>query len=245
MSGPGEVASDRGAWVRLLLLVASAALLITDMALIFLWVPTDVVLGVVQRIFYFHVPAALIGFVGFFIVFIASIGYLAKGTREWDRVAHSAAEIGVVFLTVALITGSIWARPVWGTWWTWDPKLTASFVLWVIYVGYLMVRAYAPSRVQAARYSAVVGIIGFVDVPIVYLAAEWWRTLHPSAVAGPLAQADSLERSMYYVFLLSLLAFGVLFTYLLLQRVDQRRDEDTVSQLSMAGARPEAETGRV
>ena len=245
MESPAVPTSDHGTGVRQLLLVASAALLLADLALIFLWVPTDVVLGVVQRIFYFHVPAALIGFIGFFIVFIASIGYLAKGTRGWDRVAHSAAEIGVVFLTVALITGSIWARPVWGTWWTWDPKLTASFVLWVIYVGYLMVRAYSPSRVQAARYSAVVGIIGFVDVPIVYLAAEWWRTLHPSAVAGPLAQADSLERSMSYVFLLSLVTFGVLFAYLLLQRVDQRRDEDIVSALSMAGERPEAETGRV
>ena len=157
-------------WGLLVLLGAAAGLLLADLALIFLWVPTEITMGVVQRIFYFHVPAALVGFIGFFIVFIASIGYLVKRTRGWDRVAQSAAEVGVVFLSVAIVSGAIWAKPVWGTWWTWDPKLTTTFILWVIYLGYLMVRAYTEGKEQGARFAAVVGIIGFIDVPIVYMA---------------------------------------------------------------------------
>ena len=217
-----------------LLLVAAAGLLLADLALIFLWVPTEITMGVVQRIFYFHVPAALVGFIGFFIVFIASIGYLVKRNRQLDRVAQSAAEVGVVFLTVAIIAGAIWAKPVWGTWWTWDPKLTTTFILWVIYLGYLMVRAYAMNRDQGARLAAVVGIIGFIDVPIVYMAAQWWRTLHPNVLAGPLSDSGSLESSMSNVFLFSFITFGVVFAYLMLARVRQRQDEETMDELRRA-----------
>ena len=221
-------------WGLLVLLGAAAGLLLADLALIFLWVPTEITMGVVQRIFYFHVPAALVGFIGFFIVFIASIGYLVKRTRGWDRVAQSAAEVGVVFLSVAIVSGAIWAKPVWGTWWTWDPKLTTTFILWVIYLGYLMVRAYTEGKEQGARFAAVVGIIGFIDVPIVYMAAEWWRTLHPNVVAGPLSESGSLERSMSYLFLFSLVTFGAIFTHLLLARVRQRQDEDAIDELRSA-----------
>ncbi len=221
-------------WGLSVLLVAAAGLLLADMALIFLWVPTEITMGVVQRIFYFHVPAALVGFIGFFVVFIASIGYLVKRTRGWDRVAQSAAEVGVVFLSVAIISGAIWAKPVWGTWWTWDPKLTTTFILWVIYLGYLMVRSYTDGKEQGARFAAVVGIIGFVDVPIVYMAAEWWRTLHPNVLTGPLSESGSLESSMSNLFLFSLVTFAVVFTYLLLTRVRQRQDQDAVDELRSA-----------
>lgn len=230
----GAMTAFREDWGGQLLLVGAACLLLTDLALIFLWVPTEITMGVVQRIFYFHVPSALVGFVGFFVVFIASIGYLAKRTRGWDRVAQSAAEVGVVFLSVAIISGAIWAKPVWGTWWTWDPKLTTTFILWVIYLGYIMVRAYASGREQGARLAAIVGIIGFIDVPIVYTAAEWWRTLHPSLVAGPLSDSGSLERSMSNLFLFSFITFGVVFTYLVLARIRQRNDEDAVDDLRRA-----------
>ena len=223
-----EVGSSLGQDV---LLGLTGATFLANLALIFLYVPTERVMGVVQRIFYFHVPLVWIGFLSFFIVFIASIGYLTKRTERWDRLAHAAAELGLVYLTAAIISGAIWAKPVWGTWWTWDPKLTTTFILWVIYLGYLMVRNLAPSRGQAARYSAIIGIIGFIDVPIVYMASQWWRTLHPELVTGPLADRGGLEPSMRSVLYFSTLAFGMLFYFLLRQRVRQRQAEEELEQL--------------
>ena len=159
--------------------------MVVDLYLIFMWAPTDAILGHVQRIFYFHVPIAWVAFLAFFVVFVSSIVFLWKRSPWWDALAHSAAEIGVVFATLILITGAIWAKPVWGVWWTWEPRLTTSLILWLVYVGYLMVRAYAPSRSQGATYAAVLGIVGFIDVPIVYFAVEWWRAVHPESVVGP------------------------------------------------------------
>ncbi|MCH8940689.1 MAG: pyridoxal-phosphate dependent enzyme [Chloroflexi bacterium] len=148
---------------RLALLLLAAVLMVTDLALIFLWVPTEQVMGVVQRIMYFHVPLAWVGFLAFFVVFCASALYLWKGWRKMDALGHSAAEIGVLFTTLMLVTGATWAKPIWGVWWTWDPRLTTALILWFLYVAYLMLRAYAPTPAQAARYSAAMGIIGFVE----------------------------------------------------------------------------------
>ncbi|MFQ5860676.1 MAG: cytochrome c biogenesis protein, partial [Dehalococcoidia bacterium] len=170
---------------RGVLLVLTGVLMLVNLYLIFLWAPTDAILGEVQRVFYFHVPIAFVSLMAFFVVFLGSVLYLLRGTRRWDILAHSAAEVGVLFTTLTLITGSIWARPIWGVWWTWDPLLTTTLILWLIYVGYLMLRAYAPTLAQGARFSAVLGIVGFVDVPIVYFAANWWRSVHPERVVGP------------------------------------------------------------
>ena len=123
-------------------------------------------------------------FLAFFIVFAGSVLYLIKRDSRWDGMALAAGEVGVMFVSIALITGVIWAKPVWNVWWTWEPRLTTTLVLWLIYVGYLMVRAYAPNQAKAAVYSAVVGIIGFVDVPIVYYSVQWWRSIHPAAGGG-------------------------------------------------------------
>ena len=213
---------------RLALLIAGLTLMLVDLALIFLWVPTEMVMGVVQRIFYFHVPVAWVGFLAFFIVFIGSILYLVTNQRRWDALAHSAAEIGVLFTTLMLITGATWAKPVWGVWWTWEPRLTTSMILWLLYVGYLMLRAYAPTPSQAARYSAVMGIIAFVDVPIVYFAVSWWRNIHPEMVIGPLAESDALEGSMTVTLLFSMVTFTVLFAYMLWERLSLRNTEDAV-----------------
>ncbi len=220
--------SQRSETVRLALLLAGAVLMLVDLALIFLWVPMEQVMGQVQRIFYFHVPVAWVAFLAVFIVFLASILYLWRGQRRWDVLAHSSAEIGVLFTTLMLISGATWAKPVWGVWWTWDPRLTTSLIMWLIYVAYLMVRAYAPTPSQAARYSAVVGIIGFVDVPIVYFAVEWWRNIHPDMVIGPLAETGSLEGSMVVTLLFSMLTFTVLFAYLLWERIGLRNSEDAL-----------------
>lgn len=214
------------ATVRLVLLLAAAVLMVANLALIFLWVPTEEVMGVVQRIMYFHVPLAWVGFLAFFIVFCSSALYLWKGWRRMDALGHSAAEIGVLFTTLMLVTGATWAKPTWGVWWTWDPRLTTALILWFLYVGYLMLRAYAPTPVQAARYSAAMGIIGFVDVPIVYFSVIWWRAVHPAAVVGPAAESGSLDSSMLLTLMFSLLTFMVLFTYMLWERFSLRNASD-------------------
>ena len=220
-----------------ILLVITAVLMLVNLYLIFLVAPTDAVLGDVQRIFYFHVPIAIVSFIAFFVVFVASIGYLVNRKSRWDSVAHAAAEVGVVFVSLALLTGIIWARPVWGVWWTWEPRLTTTLILWLIYVAYLMLRSYAPNKSQGALYAAGLGIIGFVDVPIVYYSVQWWRSIHPSAVVGPLADSGALEPIMQGVLFYSLAVFLLLFLYLLLERTFLRNVEDRLSALRFAQRR--------
>jgi len=207
------------------LFVLSGAMMLVTLYLVFLWVPTEKNLGVSQRIFYFHVPLAWVGFLAFFFVLVGSVGYLWKRTEGWDHLAYSAAEIGVLFTTLMLITGVTWAKPVWGVWWTWDPRLTTSLILWLIYVAYLMLRAYSPRGEQGARYAAILGIAGFIDVPIVYLSIVWWRTVHPQAMVGPAATGE-LDSSMYRVLMVATVTFTLLFAYLLLERMSLRRSEE-------------------
>ena len=181
----------------------------------------DRVQGDAARIVYFHVPIAWCAFLAFFVVFIASIAYLRTSDPKWDRLGRASAEVGVIFTTLALITGAIWGYPIWGTWWTWDPKLTTTLILWFMYLAYLMVRSYAePPR--GARYAAILGIVGFVDVPIVYLSSYWWRTLHPQPVIGPLAEQQP-SSSIVWVLLVSLLAFMVLYAFLVRVRAEVER----------------------
>lgn len=217
--------------LRMSLLGLSALLMFTALAMIFFYVPSDAILGISQRIFYVHVPLALVGFLAFGVVAVCSIGYLWKGSERMDNVAYAAAEIGVLFTSLMLITGMLWAKPAWGVWWSWSPQLTTSLILWFLYVAYLMLRAYAPPGETAARYAAVLGIIGFVDVPIVYMAARWWRDLHPQKVLGPLSEEGALEPSMQLTFLVSLLAFTALFSYLMATRTELRRQEIQIERM--------------
>ena len=212
---------------RNVLLLLSGASMVGALYLIFIWVPTEKNLGISQRIFYFHVSMAWVGFLAFFWVLVGSVGYLWKRSQKMDRLAYSSAEIGVVFTTLMLITGVLWAKPSWGVWWTWDPKLTTSLILWLIYVAYLMLRAYSPRGDQGARFAAVLGIIGFVDVPIIYLSVVWWRTVHPPVVLGPVAEG-SLDPSMRMVLMACTVAFTLLFAYLLMDRQALRRSEEEV-----------------
>jgi heme exporter protein C len=196
------------------------------LAAIFLYAPTEVVQGNVQRIFYLHLPLAWNAYLAFFLVFVGSVGYLWKRNPRWDTLALAAAEVGVVFTTLVLITGSIWARPIWGAWWSWDARLTTTLVLWFIYVGYLMLRSFVPDEQRGARYAAVLGIVGFLDVPIIHQSVTWWRALHPEPVVlapgGP-----AMPAAMFQTLLLSMLAFLVLFVWLLQQRyrLEQTRFE--------------------
>lgn len=219
---------DMASAAKAALLAVSGVMMLADLAVIFLLVPTEQSMGVLFLIFYFHVPLAWVAFLAFFITFCSSIMYLLKGQRRWDALGHSAAELGVLFTTLVLITGSIWAKPANGVWWTWDPRLTTSLILWLMYVGYLMLRAYAPTPSLAARYSAVMGVVAFVDVPIVYFSAIWWQNLiHPVLYLGPAAEG-SMDPRMVRGLMFSLLTFTLLFSYLLWERVSLRRAEDAV-----------------
>ena len=227
----GATSSEPKAKLGTALLLVAAVLIMADLALIFLWVPTEQSMGVLFLIFYFHVPLAWSSFLAFGIVFVASILYLWKRQRRWDALGHSAAEIGVLFTTLVLVTGATWAKPANGVWWTWDPRLTTTLILWLMYVGYLMLRAYAPTPSQAARYSAVMGIIAFIDVPIVYFSAVWWRNIiHPVLYVGPFAEG-SLDQSMVWALMFSILTFTILLAYLLWERVALRNDEDAIQEM--------------
>ena len=220
--------AQRASYVFLLLL---AAMFVANLYLMLIWAPTERVMGDVQRIFYIHVPPLWVAFIAFFLTFGSSIAYLRTRDRSWDNRAFAAAEVGLAFMTVGIIAGAIWGKPVWGTWWTWDAKLTTTFVLWVTYVGYMMVRAYAPVHAQGARWSAVIGILGFINVPIVYMAAVWWRGLHPEQVTGAFASGGGLEPPMRTAFYFSVLTFVLLFAYLLHHRIGVRRTEDEIGSL--------------
>src|SRR5215813_274080 len=186
--------------------------------LVFIYAPNEQMQGIVQKIFYFHVSSSVTAFSAFFFVFVASIMYLWKNAEWWDVVALSAAEIGVVFCTLVLITGPIWGRPIWGTWWSWDPTLTLTLVLWLIYVAYLMLRIdiHDPKR---ARFAAILGIIGFVDVLLIRWSVEKWRTLHPKPVLIQEGGTTGLTSAMLLTFLVCLGAFLLLFFYLLRERI--------------------------
>jgi len=165
------------------------------------------------------------------VVFAGSLMYLIKRNPKWDAIAHASAEVGVVFVTLALITGIIWARPIWNTWWTWEPRLTTTLILWLIYVAYLMVRSYAPTQSKGAVYAAVMGIVGFIDVPIVYYSVVWWRSIHPSPVVGPFAEAGSLDGTMAWILLYSFITFSFFFAYMVMERMELRRTEEEVGRI--------------
>ncbi len=216
---------------RQVLGMIAGILLAVDLYLIFAVAPTDANLGNVQRALYIHVPIAVISLVAFVAVFIGSVMYLRNRNSRWDNMAVAAGEVGFVFVSLALITGVLWAKPVWNVWWTWEPRLTLTLVLWLIYAGYLMVRAFTPNRSRAAVLSAVVGIIGSVDAFIVYFAVQWWRSIHPPQVVGPLAESGSLSGTMNAVLLVSSIAFVFLTVWLVLERMATLGAEDRLGSI--------------
>jgi heme exporter protein C len=180
----------------------------------FLGAPKEATMGDLQRIFYFHVPAAIAGLSGFAVNFVASLMYVIRKNRRWDNLALSAAEVGVMFFTMVLVTGPIWAKPVWFVWWTWSPRLTLSLVLCLLYVAYLLIRNYIEDPERKAMVSAVFGIVAFIDVPLVWFSIRWWRDLHPS----PMLETGGLSPAMRPAFFVCMAAFLVLLVYLLRRR---------------------------
>src|SRR5438874_11386663 len=198
--------------------------------MIFRYAPPDAIKGESQRIFYFHVPMAWLGMLGFVIVAITGIGYLVKKDERWDWAARASAELGAFFITLALITGSIWGRTIWGTWWTWDARLTTTLVLWFIYIGYLMLRSYMGRTPASARAGAVLAIIGIIDVPIIYESVNWWRTLHPQAVL-PLGSSPQLPPEMLLTLVVAFITFTLLFSFLMVQLYQLEKMQTLAQQL--------------
>lgn len=193
--------------------------------------PQDRLMGDVQRIMYVHVPAAWSGFLAFVVVFVASIAYLMKRDERLDHLAHAAAEAGVVLIGLAIALGAIWGKPTWGVWWTWDPRLTASAVLLAIYLGYLALRGMTDDPERRARWCAAVGIIGFLDVPIVYLSVLWWRTLHQ-----PPSSPETVARPMLLALWTGVIAFTLLLAFFVSLRYQAARDEAELEFLEVSHA---------
>ncbi len=233
--------SRTGPWsaAAALLPLATLALAVWTLHGAFFVAPREKVMGDVQRIFYFHAPAGLVCFLAFFVTMVASIAYLATRNRSWDVVGHASTEIGLLLCSIVLLTGPLWARPVWGTYWTWEARLTTTLILWLIYCGYLLVRRYADDPDQQARFAAVVGIAGFIDVPIVYWSVSWWRGHHP--VVLKVSGGGGLEPAMQQVFRRGILTYLVLYACLMVLRVRLGRCEEQVRWLrELAATGPRA-----
>ncbi len=179
--------------------------------------PEERTMGVLQRIFYFHASSAWAGMDAFFVCFVANLLYVWKRDQKYDWLGVSSAEVGLALITVVLITGPIWAKPAWGIWWTWDARLTSTFVLWLLYVSYLLLRSLIEEPDRRALLSALFGIFAFLDVPIVFGAIRWWRTQHPAPVimGGP---GSGLDPTMRKVFFFSVLAAHFLAAFLIVER---------------------------
>jgi heme exporter protein C len=202
-------------------IAALAVLIALYLALVYAPPATNLVgaAQIAQRIFYFHVPSAWVGFLAFLVTFVASIAHLWNGGRQWDVMALSSVEIGLIFTTMVVFTGPLWAKPTWGVWWVWsDPKLSTVAVLWLIYFAYLMLRNTVEDEARRARLAAVLGIVGFLDVPIVFGAVRWWgqSVAHP-IVFGTGGLSDSPR--MLTTFLFCLGTFTLVYVVLLIQRI--------------------------
>jgi heme exporter protein C len=199
-----------------------------------IWAPTENTMGLVQRIFYFHVSSAWTGFVAFLMVFIGSVAYLRTRALKWDWLSVASAEVGVAFFTIVLVTGPIWAKPVWGIWWTWDARLTSSFLLWVLFVSYLVLRTLVEEPERRALVSAVFGIFATLDIPLVYFSIWWFRTQHPQPVIG---DGGSLDARMGWVLLLCWAAMLAVMTVMIRLRYRLEALRSEVDAIRMETAR--------
>ncbi len=214
----------------------TAMLLLAATAMVFFYAPVEAVMGLVQKVFYFHVATGWVGMLAFLTAAIAGIFYLTKGDRRWDIIGLSAIEIGIVFAFINIVTGSIWARPIWNTWWTWDPRLTTATIMELIYAAYLMLRSGIEDPNRRARFGAVYAILGFLSVPLTFFSARLYRTIHPVVIGtnqpGAEGQFD-MTPLMLQTFMFSLLTFSVLFADLLWHRFRLGRLSDKVEQLKL------------
>jgi heme exporter protein C len=189
--------------------------------------PRDAIQGEVQRIMYLHVPMAWNAYMSFAVVCFCSAAYLVRRNPAWDRRAAASAEIGVIFTALTIAAGSIWGKPTWGTWWTWDARLTTTAILLFIYVGYLVVRQVVEEPARRARLAAVIGILGFLDVPLIRLSVRWWRTLHQQPTVFRQG-GMTIDSFMLFTLVLNLIAFGCLYLFLMFKRTELEMVRETL-----------------
>lgn len=201
-----------------LLSVAAGIMLVASSWAVLLHAPVEATMGLVQKIFYLHLPLAWWALISFFVVFAGSIGVLFRGREFWDHLAGAAAEIGVLFSGLTLVTGSLWARPAWNVWWTWDPRLTTALIMWFVYMGYIVLRSSPLPRPRRRTLCAVLGIVAFINIPLIFLSTRLWRSIHPSVV---FASGGGMEPEMWQAMGISLAAMGLLWLVLLAFRTRQ------------------------
>jgi len=202
--------------------ITTVVLLLAATGMVFFYAPMEAVMGQVQRVFYFHVSAGWVGFLSFFVAAVLGGVFLRKGDLKWDTASLAAVELGLVFSFINIVTGSIWARPVWNTWWTWDPRLVTATIMELIYAAYLMLRQGIENPVQRARFGAVYAILGFVSVPISFLSIRIWRTIHPVVIGSNMPDAVGafeMTTRMRTTMFFSIFVFTVLFVDLLWNRI--------------------------
>lgn len=216
--------------IRILAVISIVALAIGQW---FIWsyAPLEETMGVVQKIFYIHMPLAWWALISFFVVFLASVRHLIKRDAASDILAGAAAELGVLMSGLALISGSIWGRAAWNVWWTWDPRLTTTLIMWFVYAGYLVLRGAGMAGERRAMVSAVLGVVAFLDVPLVFYSARIWRSVHPAVLAS---QGGGLEPEMWHAVVANLVAFGLLWLTLLLARNANGRAEERARALMLS-----------
>jgi heme exporter protein C len=214
----------------------SAVLFVVSLVMVFFYAPTEAVMGNVQRVFYYHVATAWVGMLGFMAAGIAGIAYLRSSDRKWDIVSLAAVEISLVFFFITIILGSIWARPVWNTWWTWDPRLTTATVVELVYAAYLLLRQGIEDPDRRARFGAVYTIVGFISVPLSFLSIRLLRTIHPVVIAGSNPEAEGgfgMTPAMRTTFFFSLITFSFIFVSLIWHRIRLGRLAEKVEQLRL------------
>ena len=196
----------------------------------FIWAPNEKTMGFLQRIFYFHAASGQVMILAFSIVFIGNVCYLLRRKPEWDWLATSAVEVGLVFNTISLVTGPIWAKPAWGIWWDWDARLTSTFVLWILYIAYLLLRRLIENPERRAVVSSVFGVFAFLDVPLVYFSIWWWRTQHPPPL---IFKPGGLSPEMLKVFMFTMASLSALMVIMIWQRYKLESLRHTVEELKI------------
>jgi heme exporter protein C len=214
----------------------SVLMVLTAIYLAIFWAPTEVSMGDVQRVFYFHVSVGWVAAIGFLLAVVAGIAYLRTSNSKWDIIGVAGVEVGLVFAFLNIVTGSIWARPVWNTWWTWDPRLITATISELIYIAYMMLRQGIDDPDRRARFGAIYAILGFVSVPLSFFSIRIWRTIHPVVVASGDAAAKgtfNMSPDMKVAFFFSLATFTVVGATLLWHRIRIGNLSEKVEQLKM------------
>ena len=216
-------------WFTLFLVLAA-------LGLVFFYAPLEAVMGMVQKVFYFHVASTWLGMLGFLVAALAGIFYLRTKEQVWDVAGVAGVEIGLVFMLVGIVSGSIWARPIWNTWWTWDPRLTTTTIMELIYLAYLMLRQGIEEPERKARFGAVYALVGFISVPLTFFSIRIFRTIHPVVIgsAGPIASGSfDMSAKMLQTFIFSLVTYSFLFATLLWHRIRLGRLQNRVEVLKV------------